>query len=378
MASSGKTLRPRRKSKTRDTFLKAPSASLFPSKSDLLRLVPVIAIAASVAVACHFAVGFLSPKNPNPFCDSDLGSSHDLLYDFCEPCPDNARCYEGKFECVNGYQKHGRICIEDGVINRKAKELSELLEKHTCDSHARVLCGEAGNIWFQEADLAKILDEQIAEKFDDLKGESIQFAKHKALESVENLLEKNENLNRLKEFKCPDAVAELHKPIKCVINQWIIRNIKFLVLTTCSIVASLCFLWRFYRRRVLLHRAEQLYQQICEILEDNAINNNSEPWIVSSWLRDHLMLPKERKNTLLWKKVEELIQEDSRIDRYPKKIKGESKIVLEWQVDVTLSSKIRKLQSGDKSKQGSVIISSSSIHEEKNERKPILGVKLFS
>jgi hypothetical protein len=29
--------------------------------------------------------------------------------------------------------------------------------------------------------------------------------------------------------------------------------------------------------------------------------------------------------------VEELILEDSRIDQYPKVIKGESKVVLEWQ-----------------------------------------------
>lgn len=29
--------------------------------------------------------------------------------------------------------------------------------------------------------------------------------------------------------------------------------------------------------------------------------------------------------------VEEMILEDSRIDQYPKMIKGESKVVLEWQ-----------------------------------------------
>jgi hypothetical protein len=29
--------------------------------------------------------------------------------------------------------------------------------------------------------------------------------------------------------------------------------------------------------------------------------------------------------------VEELVQEDSRVDRYPKLVKGESKVVWEWQ-----------------------------------------------
>lgn len=97
-------------------------------------------------------------------------------------------------------------------------------------------------------------------------------------------------------------------------------------------------------------RAEQLYEQVCEILEDNAINSkigNSEcePWVVTSWLRDHLLVTRERRNTLLWNKVEGLILEDSRIDQYPKVIKGESKVVLEWQASGSLSGKIKKMQS---------------------------------
>lgn len=48
--------------------------------------------------------------------------------------------------------------------------------------------------------------------------------------------------------------------------------------------------------------------QVCEILEDNAINakignSECEPWVVTSWLRDHLLSTRERRNALLWKKV---------------------------------------------------------------------------
>ena len=47
---------------------------------------------------------------------------------------------------------------------------------------------------------------------------------------------------------------------------------------------------------------------MCDILEDTALKSRSvngevEPWIVVSWLRDHLLSPRERKNPLLWKKV---------------------------------------------------------------------------
>ena len=32
-------------------------------------------------------------------------------------------------------------------------------------------------------------------------------------------------------------------------------------------------------------------------------NGECEPWVVASRLRDHLLLPKERKDLVLWKKV---------------------------------------------------------------------------
>lgn len=41
--------------------------------------------------------------------------------------------------------------------------------------------------------------------------------------------------------------------------------------------------------------------------------------------------------------VEKMVQEDSRIDRYPKLVKGESKVVWEWQVEGSLSfSKMKR------------------------------------
>jgi hypothetical protein len=90
---------------------------------------------------------------------------------------------------------------------------------------------------------------------------------------------------------------------------------------------------------------------VCEVLEDNAIdakigNSECEPWVVTSWLRDHLLVPQERRNAFLWKKVEELILEDSRIDQYPKVVKGESKVVYEWQASGSLSGKkkVKKMQ----------------------------------
>lgn len=67
-----------------------------------------------------------------------------------------------------------------------------------------------------------------------------------------------------------------------------------------------------------------------------------EPWLVASRLRDHLLSPSERRYSPLWKMVEEFVESDSRLDRYPKLVKGESKVVWEWQVEGSLSSARRK------------------------------------
>ncbi|KAI5439582.1 hypothetical protein KIW84_025101 [Lathyrus oleraceus] len=115
-----------------------------------------------------------------------------------------------------------------------------------------------------------------------------------------------------------------------------IAKIKQLV--GCSIL-----FWNVRRKLRVSRRVEELYSKVCEILEENAltsksVNGECEPWVVASRLRDHLLLPRERKDPLLWKKVEELVQEDSRVDRYPKLVKGESKVVWEWQVEGSLSA----------------------------------------
>lgn len=45
------------------------------------------------------------------------------IADVCELCPSNGECYQGKLECLHGYRKHGRLCLEDGDINETAKQL---------------------------------------------------------------------------------------------------------------------------------------------------------------------------------------------------------------------------------------------------------------
>lgn len=44
------------------------------------------------------------------------------------------------------------------------------------------------------------------------------------------------------------------------------------------------------------------------------VNGECEPWVVASRLRDHLLLPRERKEPLLWKKVHGVIMEWAALD----------------------------------------------------------------
>ncbi|CAM0871324.1 unnamed protein product [Alopecurus aequalis] len=339
--------RPGKRSRSEPRWtLAEPPPGLFPAGEDILRLLAVLAIAAAVAAGCS-----LLNRRPNPFCDSD---SQYAAYDSCEPCPENGRCEDGKLECVQGFKRYGKTCVEDGLLTRTANKIAELLQSRVCDEHARALCGQGGRIMYQQLDLSNMADELLSKDHARLSDDGIKVVKDRVLQIAHGFFETISTNNKGEAFKCPELVAELHRPLTCQVRQWISRNVLF-VTTFCILSAALLrILWSIYRRRALSKRAEQIYEQVCEILEDNAINakvgnSECEPWVVTSWLRDHLLVTRERRNTLLWKKVEELILEDSRIDQYPKVIKGESKVVYEWQASGSLSGKIKKMQgSADK------------------------------
>uniref|UniRef100_A0A5B7BXT4 Man1/Src1-like C-terminal domain-containing protein n=1 Tax=Davidia involucrata TaxID=16924 RepID=A0A5B7BXT4_DAVIN len=334
------------------SLLMEPSPDFFPSKGEFLRLVTVVAIAASVAMACNYVVTFLN-RQPKPFCDSNIDFDNSLS-DFCEPCPSNGECYEGKLECARGYRKHGKLCVEDGDINETAKKLLKLVEIRVCEAYAQYLCDGTGTVWAQEDELWNNFDEFKLMKNYGLDDTIYMHAKQRTMVTVDKLLETRTNTHGIKELKCPDLIAEHYKPVTCYIRQWIAKHTLVLIPVCASLVGCTLLLLRFRRRHYLSVRAEQLYNKVCDILEENAFisksgNGEEEPWVVASWLRDHLLLPRERKDPLLWKKVEELVQEDSRLDRYPKLVKGESKVVWEWQVEGSLSSS-RKRKKVEESK----------------------------
>ncbi|KAF8780289.1 hypothetical protein HU200_001967 [Digitaria exilis] len=317
-----------------------PPPGLFPDREDLLRLLSVLAIATAAAAACS-----LLNRRTEPFCDSPLQPPHDYAGgDSCQPCPHNGRCVEGKLECVQGFKRHGTSCLEDGLLSQTATKISELLQLRICDQHARALCGLPAKILFQKHEVLDTVDHLLSKNPAGLNEDGIQLVKVRVLNSAQGFFETAFTSNKAEAFRCPELVAERHRPLTCQVRQWISRNIIF-VTTFCIMLAALLrILWIIYWRRTLSNRAEQIYEQVCEILEDNAVNakignSDCEPWVVASWLRDHLLVPRERKNAFLWKKVEELILEDSRIDQYPKVIKGESKVVYEWQASGSLKTK---------------------------------------
>ncbi|KAM0854381.1 hypothetical protein ACQ4PT_050461 [Festuca glaucescens] len=269
--------------------------------------------------------------------------------DSCEPCPENGRCVDGKLECVRGFKKYGNRCVEDGLLTRTANKIAELLQRRVCDEHAQALCGQPGKISFKQLDISNMADELLSNDPAHLTADGIQVVKDRVLQSAHGFFETTSTDDEAEAFKCPDLVAELHRPLDCQVRQWIARNVVFVATFSILFAALLRILWSVYKRQALSKRAEKIYEQVCEILEETAINakignSECEPWVVTSWLRDHLLVTRERRNALLWKKVEELILEDSRIDQYPKVIKGESKVVLEWQASGSLSGKIKNMQ----------------------------------
>lgn len=280
-------------------------------------------------------------RGPRPFCNSDSE-----FHDSCEPCPRNAHCYNGNLECAPGCRKYGRSCVQDGVINAAAEKISEWVENHLCQEYALFLCDGKGIIWVSEDKLNNDLDLVWERGTIGLDNTSYVYARERALENINAMLDSRMNDRRIKEFKCPDNLAEKYKKITCRFRHWLAKHALILTPVSALLVSCILLLSRVRRRCYLSKRAEQLYQQVCEILEERALMSNNpnggEPWLVSSRLRDHLLSPRERKDPVLWKKVQELVDEDSRVDRYPKIVKGEQKVVWEWQVEGSLSSSSKR------------------------------------
>lgn len=198
-------------------------------------------------------------------------------------------------------------------------------------------------LYFREEELLKEIDEHNMKDNFGLK-DTFFYMKQKAIEIIESSLDIRTDFNGVKELKCPDRLADQYRPLLCCIRRWAYKNAIFILPFAVLLIGLMKILWRARQSRYLSSRAEELYELVCDILEENAMTAKTmegdvEPWVVSSRLRDHLLSLKERKNPMLWKKVEELVQEDSRIDQYPKLIKGESKTVWEWQVEGSLSSR---------------------------------------
>ncbi|BAA97527.1 unnamed protein product [Arabidopsis thaliana] len=339
-----------------------PPQSLFPSKGEFFTLLKVLLVACAVAFTCNFLSKSLSSNPSKSFCDSNFNPIDSDL-DICEPCPINGECYQGKLQCNLGYKNQRNLCVEDGEINESTKKLVGYFERKVCESYAHNECYGTGTIWVPENDVwTELRSNSFLSNLDE---SAYNFLKGKAVEGVTELLEKRTNSNgqKLQTFDLSLASMDLAAYLNHLV-----------VLCNGILVGSAMLRRRIQRKQCFSRRVEELYDQVCDFLEENAVASNSaetsncEPWVIASWLRDYLLLPRERRDPLLWTKVEELIKEDSRIDRYEKLLKGEKKVVWEWQVEGSLSlSKLKKQRETQKKVRKS-IDSSTSLQEYYNRR----------
>ncbi|XP_039009371.1 uncharacterized protein LOC120137756 [Hibiscus syriacus] len=94
----------------------------------------------------------------------------------------------------------------------------------------------------------------------------------------------------------------------CRIRELVFNRAHIILPVCAALIGCAVLFWKARKRRYLLARAEELYNQVCGMLEENALRSKSmdgegESWVVASWLRDHLLLPRERNGPQLWKKV---------------------------------------------------------------------------
>ncbi|KAL3684251.1 hypothetical protein R1sor_002273 [Riccia sorocarpa] len=304
-----------------------------------------IAVVAGVVAKTGFKSVEWAQEQLKPFCDS---ASRVVDADNCIPCPPNGFCQDGRLECLAGFKRVGKNCAPDKEIDRTAQKLATAIKQHVCGEAARAACdGGTEPVWLPESEVLETLKN---EGLDGYLGSdetfSLVWEKTASLAREEGIVIQ-QDVQGKEEFHCPGEVAQAYKSVGCHIKELLWENaltilllspvVRLKRLRVFEIVLVGSFAVRYNQRRKLNTRTEELYTQVCEALEEKALeargDDGGDSWVVVSRLRDHLLSSRERKNVTLWKQVERMVQEDSRIDQYQKKVKGELKIVWEWQVE---------------------------------------------
>ncbi|KAH7286176.1 hypothetical protein KP509_33G061300 [Ceratopteris richardii] len=265
-------------------------------KEQLIQFAAIVGIAAFVAFTGITLIEW-QKRESLPFCDYYASES-------CIPCPENARCSGKNMECLFGFTKHGKRCLRDQKIRKAIEAIDELIIEKFCGNYSLSLCKWTGP-----------------------KQEEGQDAAIKRLNT-------RKNSQGLLELYCPIQLVEYYKPYRCRAWEWMLSYRNILLISCPLVFLAVVILSKAYLKQKISKRAEQLYIQVCQTLEAKSQNNmtGGETWVVASHLRDHLLTLNERKNGTVWYKVEQMVRRDSRIDQYPKLVKGESKVVWEWQV----------------------------------------------
>ncbi|KAG6543278.1 hypothetical protein Mapa_015192 [Marchantia paleacea] len=323
------------KRSSKKSSVKTKAAERLTVQEQVLQLLAIAVVAGLVASSGFKSVEW-AKQQLKPFCDSSDEAS-DAAANNCMPCPSNGYCQGGRLECLAGFKREGKKCAPDKEIDRTARKLATAIKKHVCGAAARSLCdGATGSVWLSEADVLENLKREGLEEQLGLDETFYLVWEKTAALARDDTIVIQDDLQGKREFHCPRDLAQGYKSVGCLIKELLWENVIFLFFLSPVIVFVGSFVINYLRRRKLNTRAEELYLEVCEALEEKALEakeTDGESWAVVSRMRDHLLSPIERKDVALWKQVERMVQEDSRIDQYQKKVKGEMKIVWEWQVE---------------------------------------------
>lgn len=230
--------------------------------------------------------------------------------------------------------------MRDHQAGRAVHLIADFIVQQVCGKYILLLCNWTGPAWLTESEVTQLVEQSGLDRRLGLDAMKFKLANEEAMNEVKDKLITKSNLQGVQELHCPSEMVENYKPFWCRTREWLINNYVSLLISVPLVLLVLNFIARIYYHRIVCHQAEKLYLQVCEALEEKATQKKlgGETWVVASHLRDHLLSPRERKNNASWLMVEQMIHKDSRIDQYPKLIKGESKVVWEWQVEGPLRS----------------------------------------
>jgi len=260
------------------------------------------------------------------FCSPDSSSSST-----CILCPEHGTCNQGVLQCDDGFVRYGVQCVEDPELNKMAESIAEAINVLLMDARGKYQCGETEHYSLTTFELQDALNKTGRYPHD-----KMGLAFNKALDIM--IADPTSFNLTIEDGGNRFSTNKMLLSLSCMAKLALYGYLPHLVAIVAGVGAVL--VGRFWHRKKA-HRTQEVQNLASMVLLElqakrESARGGGDHGIVVDHLRDKLLHGRREKDKYsLWRRVQALVQADSRVGEYASWKNGEQVTSWEWRMDQT-------------------------------------------